>query len=68
MQEPLVRRVEASLRLVDEASGMRRQVEEERRGARKGEREASTAGSNTREWGELEEAEPCWDERIVLAI
>ena len=47
---------------------MRRQVEEERRGARKGEREASTAGSNTREWGELEEAEPCWDERSVLAI
>ena len=45
---------------------MRMQVDEERRGARKGEKEASTAGSNTREWGELEE-EP-WDETRVLAM
>ena len=49
-----------------EACGMRMQVDGERRGARKGEREASTAGSNTREWGKLEE-EP-WDETRVLAM
>ena len=66
MQEPHVRRVETSLRQDGEACGMRMQVDEERRGARKGEREASTAGSNIREWGELEE-EP-WDETRVLAM
>ena len=66
MQEPHVRRVETSLRQDGEACGMRMQVDEERRGARKGEREASTAGSNKREWGELEE-EP-WDETRVLAM
>ena len=49
-----------------EACGMRMQVDGERRGARKGEREASTAGPNIREWGELEE-EP-WDETRVLAM
>ena len=66
MQEPHIRRVETSLRQYGEACGMRMQVDGERRGARKGEREASTAGSNTREWGELEE-EP-WDETRVLAM
>jgi len=62
-----VRRVDARLRLDCEACGMRRQVEEERRGERKGEREASTAGSNTSELGRLEEEEPR-DETRVLAM
>ena len=66
MQEPHIRRVETRLRQDGEACGMRMQVDEERRGARKGEREASTAGPNIREWGKLEE-EP-WDETRVLAM
>ena len=68
MQEPHIRRVETSLRQDGEACGMRMQVDEERRGARKGEREASTAGSNTREWGEQLLEEEQWDETRVLAM
>ena len=60
-------RLEARVRLDGEACGMRRQEEEERRGARKGEREASKAGSKTRYWGKLEVEEP-WDETNVLVM
>jgi len=60
-------RAEARVRLDGEACGMRRQEEEERRGARKGEREASKAGSKTRYWGKLEVEEP-WDETNVLVM
>ena len=62
-----MRRVDARLRLDGEACGMRRQVEEQRRGERKGEREASTAGFNTSELGRLEGEEPR-DETRVLAM
>ena len=55
------------MRLDVEACGMRRQVEEQSRGERKGEREASTAGSNTSELGRLEGEEPR-DETRVLAM
>lgn len=61
-----MRRVDARLRLDVEACGMRRQVEEQRRGERKGEREASNAGFNTSELGRLEGLEPR-DETRVLA-
>ena len=60
-------RVEARARLDGEACGIRRQDEEGRRGARKGEREASKAGSKTRYWGKLEVEEP-WDETNVLVM
>jgi len=60
-------RVEARARLDGEACGMRRQEEEEERGAREGEREASKAGSNTRDWGKLE-VEESWDEISVLVM
>jgi len=60
-------RVEARARLDGEACGIRRQDEEGRRGARKGEREASKAGSKTRDWGKLE-VEESWDEISVLVM
>ena len=60
-------RVEARVRLDGEACGIRRQDEEGRRGARKGEREASKAGSKTRDWGELDVGES-WDEISVLVM
>jgi len=60
-------RVEARARLDGEACGIRRQDEEGRRGARKGEREASKAGSKTRDWGELDVGES-WDEISVLVM
>ena len=64
-----MRRVETRLRLNGEACGMSRQEEVERRGERKGEREASTAGSNSRELGlRLEEEEVLWDVTRVLAM
>ena len=59
-----MRRVEARLRLDGETCGMRRQVEDERRGERKGEREASSAGSNLSELGRLEEKESLEETRV----